>query len=130
VSPRGDGTLPPEQLDRLAAVGAWVARNGAAIYDTAPGLEPWQFYGPSTRRDNRLFAFLLMRPYESVSLRGIRLGSVESVCVLGHDEPLAYTTSATAQEELGGDPVGELIIDVPEHVVDPVATVLEITLSE
>ena len=129
VSPRGDGTLPPEQLDRLAVVGSWLARNGEAIYGTTPGLEPWQFYGPSTRAGDRIFVFLLMRPYESVSVRGVRLHDVKSVRVLGHDDELQYSTSATAQEELGGNPIGELVIDVPEHAVDPIATVLEITVG-
>ena len=129
VSPRGDGTLPPEQLDRLAAVGSWLARNGEAIYGTTPGLEAWQFYGPSTRRGNQLFLFLLMRPYESVSLRGVRLGGVQSVRVLGAGDELAFTTAATAQEELSGNPVGEVIIEVPDHAIDPVATVLEVTYN-
>src|SRR5262249_38095182 len=49
VSPRADGSLPPEQVSRLEAVGEWMSRNGSAIRGTTAGLEPWQFYGPSTR---------------------------------------------------------------------------------
>jgi alpha-L-fucosidase len=130
VSPRADGSLPPEQLSRLAAVGEWVARNGDAIRDVTPGFEPWQFYGPSTRRDDRYYVFLTMRPYETVSVRGVRVGKVRGVRVLDGDH-LAFTTSATAEQELfGGDPVGEVIIDVPERVLDPIATVLEIAIEE
>src|SRR5581483_6524626 len=50
VSPRADGSLPPEQVSRLQDVGAWMSKYGEAIYGTEPGLEPWQFYGPSTRK--------------------------------------------------------------------------------
>ncbi|WP_422774111.1 alpha-L-fucosidase [Plantactinospora sp. WMMC1484] len=32
----GDGTIPPEQLSRLAGFGRWLDRNGAAVYDTRP----------------------------------------------------------------------------------------------
>ncbi len=129
VSPRGDGTLPPEQLDRLATMASWMHRNGEAIYDTSPGLAPWQFYGPSTRKGSRMFAFLLMRPYETVSVRGVRIKDVKSVRVLGTGEELSFTTNATAEQEIfGRDPVGEVVIDVPAHVLDPIATVLEIEL--
>jgi alpha-L-fucosidase len=130
VSPRGDGTLPPEQLDRLAAVGAWMARNGEAIHDTTPGLEPWQFYGPSTRKGDRLFAFLLMKPYETVAIRGVHIKKVAGVKVLATGEELAFTTNTTAEQELlGRDPIGEVVIDVPERVLDPLATVLEVTIE-
>ena len=128
VSPRADGSLPPEQLERLAAVGAWVARADGAIYDTEPGLEPWQFYGPSTRRGDTYYLFLLMRPYESVSVRGVPIKRVERVGVLG-GEQLSFTVNATAEQELmGGDPIGEVVVDVPERVLDPVATVLELVM--
>ncbi|MGI4835795.1 MAG: alpha-L-fucosidase [Janthinobacterium lividum] len=34
VGPRPDGTLPTEAVTRLAAIGKWLAANGAAIYNT------------------------------------------------------------------------------------------------
>jgi alpha-L-fucosidase len=131
VSPRGDGTLPPEQIDRLAAVGSWMTRNGDAIHDTTPGLEPWQFYGPSTRKGDRVFAFLLMRPYETVSIRGIRVRRVAGVRVLSTGDELSFTTNATAEQELfsRSDAIGEVVIEVPERVIDPLATVLEISIE-
>jgi alpha-L-fucosidase len=128
VSPQGDGALPDWQLERLAAIGEWMTRNGDAIYETEPGLAPWQFYGPSTRRADRVFLFLVMKPYESVSVRGVPLHNVQRVSVLGGAE-LQYTTSATADQELTGNPVGEVVIEVPDDVVDPLATVLEVTIA-
>jgi alpha-L-fucosidase len=131
VSPRGDGTLPSEQLDRLATVGAWMARNGDAIYDTTPGLEPWQFYGPSTRHGDRLFAFLLMKPYGTVSIRGLPMRRVTGVRVLSSGEELSFTVHGTAEQELfgGHSAVGEVVVEVPERVLDPLATVLEVTVD-
>jgi alpha-L-fucosidase len=131
VSPGPDGALPAEQLERLAAVGDWLGRHGDAIYGTTPGLAPWQFYGPSTRNGDRVFAFLLMRPYESVSVRGVPIRKVRGVRVLGSGEELTFTTNATADQELlgGRDPIGEVVIEVPESVLDPVATVLELTID-
>ena len=36
VGPEADGTIPPVQMGRLKALGAWLRQNGAAIYDTTP----------------------------------------------------------------------------------------------
>ncbi|WP_317195961.1 alpha-L-fucosidase [Dawidia soli] len=36
VGPTPEGTLRQEQIDRLKDIGAWLTRNGAAIYDTRP----------------------------------------------------------------------------------------------
>jgi alpha-L-fucosidase len=36
VGPEADGTIPPVQMDRLQALGAWLKQNGEAIYDTTP----------------------------------------------------------------------------------------------
>jgi alpha-L-fucosidase len=36
VGPEADGTIPPVQMERLQALGAWLKQNGEAIYDTTP----------------------------------------------------------------------------------------------
>ena len=36
VGPKADGTIPPVQMERLKALGAWLKQNGDAIYDTTP----------------------------------------------------------------------------------------------
>ena len=107
-----------------------MARNAESIIGTAPGLEPWQFYGPSTRRGDRIYLHLLMRPYDTVSVRGLPIRRVRSVRALGADRELAFTTRAPIIESLfGADPVGEVAITVPEDVVDPYATVLAIDVA-
>ncbi len=125
VSPTGDGTLPAEHRERLEAFARWMARNGESIAGTSPGLEPWQFYGPSTRRGERIYLHCVMRPYESVSVRGIRVKQVKSASVLGSDQRLKLHRRVAALDAIfNQDPVGELIIDVPESLLDPAATVI------
>jgi alpha-L-fucosidase len=41
IGPRPDGTIPDEVRSSLLEIGAWLKRNGEAIYDTAP----WKVYG-------------------------------------------------------------------------------------
>jgi alpha-L-fucosidase len=131
VSPMGTGELPPEQIERLELVGRWMRDHADSIRGTTRGLEPWQFYGPSTRKSSKLFLHLPWRPYDSFRVRGIRLKKVESVRHLATGEPLEWVKRATAQQEMfGNDPVGDMVISVPERLVDPVATVVEVTLAD
>ncbi|MEX0873754.1 MAG: alpha-L-fucosidase [Actinomycetota bacterium] len=129
VSPRSDGSLPPEQIERLETVGSWMAGHADAIHDTGPGLEPWQFYGPSTRKNSRIFLHAVMRPYESVVARGIPIRRVASARHLASGVELDFRTRATVQQELfSGDPIGEVFVEVPEDLVEPYATVVELTI--
>ena len=123
VSPRGDGSLPPEHEERLDALGTWLDTHGEAIYGTEAGLEPWQFYGPSTRHGNRIFVFLLMRPYESVTVRGLPIRRVAGVTLLGSATTLSFETRTAVMAQLEDDPRGEITISVPDHLLDDFANV-------
>jgi len=130
VSPMGNGEIQPELLERLQAIEGWMQRNQESIVGTEPGLEPWQFYGPSTRRSQRIYLHLLMKPYDTITVRGIAIKQIRSVQVLATGKELAYTTRCSIVDSLmNPDPLGELMIQVPEDVIDPCATVLAIDLS-
>ena len=129
VSPMGDGQIPPEQQKRLAGIKRWMDLHGESIVGTQPGLEPWQFYGPSTRNGDRLYLHLLMKPYETISVRGMPLKRIQSVSVLGTNDALDYTSRCPIMEQFQPDPTGELIITVPESVIDPDATVVAIEIQ-
>jgi alpha-L-fucosidase len=128
LSPRGDGAMPPEQIERLDAVTAWMADHHSAIHGTEAGLAPWQFYGPSTRRGDRVHVICLMRPYDTVTVRGLPVRRVERVTVLGTGTRLGFSTRTGVLEQLTPDPDGEITITVPEREHDPFATVLAIDL--
>lgn len=130
VGPMGDGKLPPELTDRLAVIEQWMARNSESIIGTVPGLQPWQFYGPSTRRDNTVYAHLLMRPYDTVTVRGVRVKRLQRATVLGSGEELKFRTRVSIPDMMfGGDALGEVTITVPEAAVDDNATVLKLEFS-
>ncbi len=130
VSPKADGALPAEQIERLDALAGWISRYGDAIHDSEPGLEPWQFYGPSTRKGARVFLHLLMRPYESVSVRGVPIRRVRSVRELASGRALEHRGRTPILDGMvNPDPLGELTIRVPEDVLDPLATVIELEIA-
>jgi alpha-L-fucosidase len=52
VGPEADGTIPPVQMERLQALGAWLKQNAEAIYDTTPWTKA---AGKSTEGDDLRF---------------------------------------------------------------------------
>lgn len=130
IGPMGDGSIPPEQAERLAAIGAWLRDNGAAVHGAQPGLAAWQFYGPSTRTGDTWFAVLTMRPVERLAIRGLPVRRVSGVRVLGSGAALAWEARLPVMEELfSGDPVGEVLVDVPAAAMGEHATVIAFDIA-
>lgn len=131
VSPMGNGELPTTQVERLQGVERWMAKHAESIIGTKPGLEPWQFYGPSTRKDNRIYLHLLMKPYDTISVRGMPIKRIKSVSVLGEGEALTYRGRCAVIDQLfNPDPLGELMISVPAAVIDQDATVIVLEIED
>ncbi|HZT64712.1 MAG TPA: alpha-L-fucosidase [Acidimicrobiales bacterium] len=129
VSPRGDGSLPEEQVARLEEIGGWMEHNAESIGGTGPGVDAAQFYGPSTRAGDTLYLHLLMRPYDTVDVRHLPVRRVRSVRELASGRPLAYRTHTGILEGLMADPPGTVTIEVPGDVVGELATVLAVELA-
>jgi len=131
IGPTGDGAIPAEQAERLAAMGRWVGLHGEAIFATEPGLQPWQFYGPATKRGTELYCHLVMDPVAPVSIRGVRVRHLKRVTALGSGQTLAYETRIPVLDELMDvDGAGEVLVDVPLDARDPVATILRLEFDE
>lgn len=135
VGPGPDGSLPPEQEERLRAIGAWMGRHGGdhggdPIHGTTAGLEPWQWYGPSTQRGDRVFLFALARPYESVTIRGVPVRRVERVVHVATGEELPFTSRMSVIDQLlNADPMGELTVALRADHIDALATVLALDIT-
>ena len=74
-----------------------------------------------------MFVHCLMRPYESVSVRGVRVRRAKAAHIAGSGAELKLHRRIAASDMLfNQDPVGELIIDVPENQLDSISTVIAI----
>ncbi|MHB0959504.1 MAG: alpha-L-fucosidase [Pirellulaceae bacterium] len=72
VGPTPDGQIPPPQVERMQAIGAWLATNGEGIFETTRS--PFQALpaGKCTTKGNRLYIHLDKRPEGPVQLPGLQ----------------------------------------------------------
>lgn len=130
IGPMGDGAIPPPQAERLAVIGGWLGAHGAAIHGARPGLAAWQFYGPSTRQGDTIFAVLTMRPVEPVAIRGLKVRRVRAVRLLATGEALPWEARLPVVEELfNPEPVGEIVVTLATGQLDDHATVIAVELA-
>jgi alpha-L-fucosidase len=127
VGPRADGTIPPEQVQVLKALGAWNGKHGEAIFNTIAGLPHGHFYGPSTlsKDSTSLYLFLPGNPRDPVVIRGL-VDDIESVSVLGSE--VAADWKIVGKISWSAVP-GLVFIDVPSTHLDPYLTVLKVQLK-
>ena len=121
VSPAGDGRLPEPQIARLREIGVWMQRHGESVRSVMPAPAYVEFDGPLAMRGSRLYLYLIMRPVDGATLRGIPVRRVRAVSLLGHNAQLGYQSNLGQHraEELGPEALGELFIHVPTLPASP-----------
>jgi alpha-L-fucosidase len=112
VGPEADGTIPAVQMDRLKALGKWLAQNGEGIY----GTRPWKrAEGETTdglkvrftQKGGEVYAFLLGEPKgRSVTIRDLKMKSGAKMSLLGGRGELEW-------KQTGGDVGVELPGSLP-----------------
>ncbi len=123
VGPRADGTFPPESVERLAQIGAWMRSNGEAIHGTTASpfdALPWGRC-TSKRDDGRttLYLHVFDWPADGV-LRLPGLGSAPRSARLLGDPERKLTAKATADG---------VEIAVPATAIDAIATVVALEIA-
>lgn len=115
VGPMPDGTIQPEFMERLAAMGKWLRANGESIYDTRGGPLPPQSWGVSTHKDNKVYLHVLSDTDEVIAVPGLG-GKIADMKLLNGTKIKYEETS-----------VGT-IVKLPETGRDPDDTVIVVTL--
>lgn len=134
VGPRGDGTFPPEAVARLRAIGDWIDRNVDAVRGSIRAADDVRAPVPVGRKidesGERLFVYCTLRPWDTLALADLPVLRVESVRVLGRDEPLSFTAMPSLPEVHASapDPHGMLEIALPEDFAADIVPVLEVRL--
>jgi alpha-L-fucosidase len=86
VGPQPDGTLPPEEIERLEQLGSWLKENGEAVYGTSHSpLDEVPSWGRVTRRDSRLFLIVFDWPAHGTPLRLRLKEPVTGASILGEN---------------------------------------------
>lgn len=126
VGPKADGTITPEQAERLEGLGAWIGKHAEAVYGTVAGLPAGHHYGPSTLSADRrtLFLYCFDTPREVIGVRGLR-GQIKRVRVVGRDAELGHRVTGGL-----GEVPGVQWIEAPAASdMDDHATVLAVELD-
>jgi alpha-L-fucosidase len=98
IGPDADGRFPPEALQRLEAIGDWMAVNGEAIHGTRAFPPYKQGQVAFTRKGRYLYATYLAAdgeeaPPVEVTLSGITPRPGSRVRMLGVADPVRWTTA-------------------------------------
>jgi alpha-L-fucosidase len=118
VGPDGLGAIPEESRKILKAVGAWLERNGEAVYDVQRHRLPWWLFGPVTVRGTTLYAFLSQYHGSEITVGGLT-NRVRSATLLAAGQRLAVRQRGS-QTFLNG---------LPATSPDPVLSVVKLELD-
>ncbi len=127
VGPKADGSLQPEQVETLRAMGQWTQVNRESLFDTTAGLPHGHFYGASTLSKDRrtLYLFVFDRPIDEISVKGLR-NPIKRASVLGVGEVVA--------RKIGGAPWANLPgitwVTVPQNAINELATVVKLEFEK
>ena len=98
IGPKSDGSLVPEQVERLQAMGKWLKINGPAIYGSRYWGVNQQAEGDLafTTNGNNLYAIALEEPTNAVTIEataGWTPDEVKSVRLLGSDAEVTWSVT-------------------------------------
>ena len=125
VGPRADGTFPPEAVDRLREIGAWMRQHGSAITGTRAGpfgSLPWGRTTVSSGgagRSTRLYLHLFETPDDDrLVLPGLATDPTDAR-LLGADGPIPSPRLASSRQH------ADLVVTgLPEHPTSPHSSVI------
>ncbi|TQO38607.1 alpha-L-fucosidase [Arenibacter algicola] len=127
IGPKGDGSIPEEQVAILEGLGRWTNKHKEAIYGTRSGIPKEHFYGPTTlsKDGNILYLFVKGNSNGEVVIRGLK-NRINRIYVVGEGTKLSHQVIGKVY---WSHYPGINYIKLPEHVLDENMTVLAVMLE-
>ncbi len=121
IGPRPDGTLPEEAVERLEAIGKWLAVYGETIYGTEGGCIPEQPWGVTTQKGNELYVHILGKDKADGGhiLLPLRAHNILEAKSFDGDREIPFTHT----------PEG-VLLSIPELPEDTVDYIIKVKLAE
>ena len=127
VGPDARGNIPAESMERLEAMGRWMAKNRASIIGYGKSGLPKPEYGRVTAKADKLYFHLYENTIGPLPLMGLKKEQIRSIRYLATGAEIKLSTSWVHSDypnivfaDLGPDP----------ELPDDIDTVLEITLQK
>jgi len=93
IGPRPDGTIQPEAVERLRAIGDWLRTYGTSIYGTRGGPVAPRDWGVTTQRGDSIFVHVLHWPDRLLALPPLP-GTVRRAAMLDTRSAVPFRQSA------------------------------------
>ncbi len=122
IAPRGDGLIPKGQVERMEAIGRWLALNGESIRNSERTLytEAEHILGQVTARANKLYFHIANWPDLPALIAGIK-PAILSVKLLASGQELKTQQTPDGTVTLLG---------LPPKPIDPYVTVVALELEK
>jgi alpha-L-fucosidase len=118
VGPTPEGIIPPDSVERLKQIGAWLKINGESIYGSTRGPFDYLPWGWTTRKGDMLYCHVFNWPADG-ALKLPMTTPVDSAWLL------ADSTQKIAAQTTGD----ETILTLPAKAPDPIASVIAVKLN-
>jgi len=129
IGPEPDGSIPPESINCLQAVGKWLGTNGKAIYGCDRGDFSWNVNANYTRRGNTLYVHQQFWPGHTPAADWVNYFDPQAVIAIGGLKPNVVSARLlkTGQKvEFTQDEFSLRLTGLPIEPPDQPATVIEV----
>ncbi len=118
VGPKPDGEFPPESVDRLRSIGAWMRVNGESVYGSTEGPLPCVPWGRTTLKGTTLYLHVFDWPTDGVLNIPVTTPVKRAYLLANRDQSLTTSTKD-----------GRLLIQLPATAPDPNVSVIAVELT-
>lgn len=119
VGPMLDGRIEARQVNRLREMGAWLNKNGVAIYGTKGGPYKPDSVFASTRKGNKVYLHLFKNQGKEISVAAIAGVTINKAYFLDGAAPLTFKLEAN-----------RMLISLPQQLPDPNDTVIVLEMDK